>query len=289
MVGTLKKVPYVYDVQDLWPEALIGTGKIQKGNITSAIEIVCSLIYHKAGQIVVLSEGYRRALISKKVSAAKITRIYNWCDEVRLKPDHDIRPKSLDDKYFNVLYAGNLGAAQALKYVNEAAAILNKLGNKRIRFNLIGAGVEEYALKKKTEELSLGNVFFYPIVPVDQVGSILVQADALLVHLANDPVFEITIPSKLQAYLMIGRPIIMAVNGEAASIVKEAKAGVAVEPCQPDKLAEAVSELAILGRDELKLQGDNGRRYYKKNMSMKRGIDAVDAMLKNVLSDCGLQ
>lgn len=281
LVGKIRRVPYVYDVQDLWPEALVATRKVNRGRITNAIERVCTLIYRNAIQIVVLSEGYRRALISKKVPKEKITKIYNWCDEARLVCEPG-GSEIFDNEYFNVLYAGNLGAAQALVHVIEAAAILQESGNDRIRFNFIGAGVEENALKKKKDDLALSNVYFYPPVAVDRIGGILIQADALLVHLVDDPVFEITIPSKLQAYLMVGRPIIMAVNGEAACILDEAQAGIAVQPCQPDKLAKAVSELANLDRDSLRRYGDKGREYYNSKMSMKRGIGAVDSMLRHV-------
>lgn len=282
LVGKIRRVPYVYDVQDLWPEALVATRKVKRGRITNAIERVCTLIYRNAIQIVVLSEGYRRALISKKVPKEKITKIFNWCDEARLVCE--LRGSEIfDSGYFNVLYAGNLGAAQALVYVIEAAAILQESGNNRIRFNFIGAGVEENELKKKKDDLALSNVYFYPPVAVDRIGGILIQADALLVHLVDDPVFEITIPSKLQAYLMVGRPIIMAVNGEAACILDEAQAGIAVEPCQPDKLAKAVSELANLDRDSLRRYGEKGREYYNSKMSMKRGIGAVDSMLRDVV------
>lgn len=281
LVGKIRRVPYVYDVQDLWPEALVATRKVNRGRITNAIERVCTLIYRNAIQIVVLSEGYRRALISKKVPKEKITKIYNWCDEARLVCEPG-GSEIFDSEYFNVLYAGNLGAAQALVHVIEAAAILQESGNDRIRFNFIGAGVEENALKKKKDDLALSNVYFYPPVAVDRIGGILIQADALLVHLVDDPVFEITIPSKLQAYLMVGRPIIMAVNGEAACILDEAQAGIAVQPCQPDKLAKAVSELANLDRDSLRRYGDKGREYYNSKMSMKRGIGAVDSMLRHV-------
>lgn len=282
LVGKIRRVPYVYDVQDLWPEALVATRKVNRGRITNAIERVCTLIYRNAIQIVVLSEGYRRALISKKVPKEKITKIYNWCDEARLVCEPG-GSEIFDNEYFNVLYAGNLGAAQALVHVIEAAAILQESGNDRIRFNFIGAGVEENALKKKKDDLALSNVYFYPPVAVDRIGGILIQADALLVHLVDDPVFEITIPSKLQAYLMVGRPIIMAVNGEAACILDEAQAGIAVQPCQPDKLAKAVSELANLDRDSLRRYGDKGREYYNSKMSMKRGIGAVDSMLRDVV------
>lgn len=282
LVGKIRRVPYVYDVQDLWPEALVATRKVNRGRITNAIERVCTLIYRNAIQIVVLSEGYRRALISKKVPKEKITKIYNWCDEARLVCEPG-GSEIFDNEYFNVLYAGNLGAAQALVHVIEAAAILQESGNDRIRFNFIGAGVEENALKKKKDDLALSNVYFYPPVAVDRIGGILIQADALLVHLVDDPVFEITIPSKLQAYLMVGRPIIMAVNGEAACILDEAQAGIAVQPCQPDKLAKAVSELANLDRDSLRRYGEKGREYYNSKMSMKRGIGAVDSMLRDVV------
>ena len=283
-VGTLKRVPFVYDVQDLWPEALVATGMVKEGRVTRLVDKLCGLIYRSAARVVVLSDGYRRALISKQVPTAKIERIFNWCDEARMGNSTEDSSIVFDERFFNILYAGNLGAAQALKHVIEAAHQVKLQGNARVRFVFVGAGMEAARLKARAEELALDNVQFFPQVPVDQVGGILKAADALLVHLADEPVFEITIPSKTQAYLMMGRPILMAVKGEAARIVQDAGAGMVVEPCKPAALAQAALAMATLPPAELEAMGERGGLYYREKMCMENGVRSVDAMLRKIVA-----
>lgn len=283
LVGKVRDIPYVYDVQDLWPDALVATGSAQPDSrIVRWIDKCCRLVYRHASRIVVLSEGYRRALIAKKVEPEKIERIFNWCDESRIQPEASASPEKIDRSFFNILYAGNLGAAQALEHVVQAAYLIQQQGSKGIRFLFLGAGVAETALKNKAQSLGLNNVKFLPRVTADQVGNYLAAADVLLVHLADEPVFEITIPQKTQAYLLAGRPILMAVRGEASEIVREAGAGLVVEPCQPQKLAQAAIEMSQFSADKLKKMAQRGMNFYQKNMSMANGIESVESLLKAI-------
>ncbi|RDK12128.1 glycosyltransferase family 4 protein [Cupriavidus lacunae] len=285
MVRLFRRTPFVYDVQDLWPEALVATGMVREGRFTRFVDRLCGLIYRSAARVVVLSDGYGRALESKNTPREKIERIFNWCDEGRTGAAAEPAEQLLDPAYFNILYAGNMGAAQALTHVISAAALVEQHGNDKIRFVFLGAGVECDALKRQTSELGLGNVKFFPQVPVDKVSGILAAADVLLVHLADARVFEITIPSKTQAYMKTGRPILMAVKGEAAAIVSDAQAGMVVEPCQPEKLAEAVLRMAALPRAKLDEMGRCGRDYYTERMSMENGVRQVDSMLKEIVTN----
>jgi colanic acid biosynthesis glycosyl transferase WcaI len=280
-VSRLRGVPYVYDVQDLWPEALIATGSVAPGrSLARMIEVTCRAIYRRAAIVVVLSDGYKDALVAKGVPADKIERIFNWCDEQRLRVPTDTNPVRLPVGKFNILYAGNLGAAQALEHVVEAARLLRERGNSQVHFLLMGDGVEAMALKARARELVLDNIEFLPRVPVEKVGAYLAAADALLVHLKNDPVFSITVPQKTQAYLAIGKPILIAVSGEAAEIVKAAGAGLAVTPCHPDSLATAAVEMSQLHPKELRAMARRGADYYEEFMSMAAGVRAVDQLLR---------
>lgn len=283
-VGAIRRTPYVYDVQDLWPEALVATGNIQRGGkIESWINRFCNSIYHRAARVVVLSEGYRRALVSKGVPRKKVVRVFNWCDESRMRTACAGKPISMSADHFNILYAGNLGTAQALEHVIDAARLMHERGEHRVRFLFLGAGVAETELRNRAKKYGLDNVQFLPRVSVDEVGDYLTAADALLVHLADEPVFEITIPQKTQAYMLAGRPILMAVRGEAGEIIKDAGAGFVVEPCKPEPLAAAATAMSRLPADELKEMADRGSAFYKANMSMENGVRAIDDLLKSVV------
>jgi colanic acid biosynthesis glycosyl transferase WcaI len=286
LVGKFRRVPFVYDVQDLWPEALVATGNVQPtSRIVRWIDRLCGLVYRKAARVVVLSDGYKQALVAKQVPAGKIERIFNWCDEGRMDADTMPRPDALEHDFFNILYAGNLGAAQALEHVVEAARLVQQQGKRRVRFVFLGAGVAEPMLKKQAQDLGLDNVQFLPRVTVDEVGAYLAAADALLVHLANDPVFDITIPQKTQAYMLAGRPILMAVGGEAGDIIRNAGAGMVVEPCQPKQLAQAAIALSVLPLEELQAMASRGKNYYMEKMSMDNGVRSVAALLSSVVEN----
>jgi len=286
LVGWFRRTPYVYDVQDLWPEALTATGNISStGRVVRVIELLCGWVYRRAARVVVLSEGYRVALIHKGVAPEKIVKIYNWCDETRLQATNEAPAcwRDLPGR-FRVLYAGNLGSAQALRHVIDAAGELSSSGNADVQIILLGNGVQRDELMALVQERQLSNVSFLPQVSVDQVGNYLLAADALLVHLADDPVFDITIPQKTQAYLMAGRPIVMAVRGESGALVAAAGAGITVPPCDAKALARGILELSVLSSTELCEMGERGQAFYQQKMSMSNGVAEVERLLLSVVS-----
>jgi colanic acid biosynthesis glycosyl transferase WcaI len=279
LLGWVRRVPFVYDVQDLWPEALVGTGHIRTaGSMFKWIDRFCGWIYKRAAQVIVLSQGYREILIGKGVPAEKVTCVYNWCDETRMQVV-DEQPTAWRNVpgVFRVLYAGNLGTAQALSHVIDAAVLLQKSENYHIHLVLLGDGVQGDALRAKAQGLQ--NVTFLPPVKVDEVGAYLQAADVLLVHLANEPVFDITIPQKTQAYLLAGKPILMAVNGEAAALVAGAGAGIVVPPENARALAQGMRLLAEMSPDDLADMGKKGALFYRENMGMNHGVRTVESLL----------
>jgi colanic acid biosynthesis glycosyl transferase WcaI len=282
-LGWFKRVPYVYDVQDLWPEALVATGNVRADSrLTKVIEHLCRWVYRRAARVVVLSDGYRDALIRKGVPGSKVVRVFNWCDENRMQAANCMPTGWADvPGRFRVLYAGNLGAAQGLAHVVDAASKLHQSGITDIQVVFLGGGVERDALVLRAKDLP--NVTFLPAVKVDEVGNYLAAADVLLVHLADDPVFDITIPQKTQAYLLAGKPILMAVRGEAASLVSSAGAGLVVPPENAELMADAMLHLSKLTEAELLKQGSNGRKFYQEKMSAAHGIGAIEEMLREAV------
>jgi glycosyltransferase involved in cell wall biosynthesis len=127
-------------------------------------------------------------------------------------------------------------------------------------------------LKGLVQDQQIKNVIFLPQMQMNEVGSLLQAADILLVHLKNDPLFEITIPSKTQAYLAIGRPILMAVKGDAADLITQAKSGYCVEPENVDSITKAILEMATLPPEVLNQMGANGKDFYHKNLSLNIGV-----------------
>jgi glycosyltransferase involved in cell wall biosynthesis len=168
---------------------------------------------------------------------------------------------------FNIVFAGNMGKVQALGSVLDAANIVRSKCP-HVQFIFIGSGVEVDYLKQKVRDLHLKNVQFLPHRPQSQIAGILSLADVLLVHLKDNPLFRITIPSKTQAYLAVGKPILMGVRGDAAGLVMEAGAGLLCEPENPQSIAEAVIKFQAMSKSQLDVMGDNGRRFYEQELSL---------------------
>lgn len=273
----LRGIPFVYDVNDLWPDTLAATGMIRGRFPLRAIDLWCSGLYRLAARIVVVTPGFKERLLERGVPGHKIEVIFNWGDEKILATPAPAAVR-LEEGKFNVVFAGNMGPAQGLDTVLQCAQIL-QLRTQEAKFVLVGAGIDLDRLKSIALERKLENVQFIPRQPREQVGAILSAADALLVHLRDNPLFEITIPSKTQAYLAIGRPVIMAVRGDAANLIKEAEAGITCHPDDPEALAKAVETLLQLPLSERQNMGDRGRRYYAQRLSLKVGVRKFESVL----------
>lgn len=277
-----KRMPFVYDIQDLWPDTLKSTGMLRNEKILKVISHACDWIYRRAAKLVVLSPGFKRILIERGVPEGKIEVVYNWCDEAALSCRTGTLPQSIAGR-FNIIFAGNMGKVQGLDAVLAAAQIV-KNTNDKIQFVFVGSGLDVERLKKITFEKELSNVLFLPRMSMPEVGFLMSHCDVLLVHLKNDPLFEITVPSKTQAYMAMGKPILMAVGGDAAEIIRQAQAGVCVPSEDARHLASAAIELAMKSPDELKVLGDNAKKYYYGKLSFEKGTESFARIFAEVAS-----
>ena len=204
-----RRTPFVYDVMDLWPDTLSATGMFSNSKGIRIVDFMCNWMYRRAAHITVLAPGIRQRLLERGVPDGKITVIYNWCGEDALDigsfEDNRVPPPSQDravsgpldspNSEFTVLFAGTMGKAQGLEAVLMAAKIV-QLEDPKIRFIFVGGGIEVNHLKQFAHDSGLSNVTFLPRVPAENIGPMLRKASALVVHLKNEPLFEITIPSK---------------------------------------------------------------------------------------------
>lgn len=276
--------PFVYDIQDLWPDTLGATGMISHPQILRVIGGVCNWVYRRTSRIVVLSPGFKKILMERGVPEQKVKVIYNWCNEKLLQSSFRENVSDLSKAgQFNVVFAGNMGKAQALDTVLQAAQIVQERGASKIKFTLIGGGLEVSRLRASAKALSLKNVSFLDYMPMTKVGSYLKAADVLLVHLKSDPLFEITIPSKTQTYMYVGRPLIMGVKGNAAELVQASGCGLIVPPEDGKSLAEAVLKLSGLDNEELESMGRKGKEFYEKNLSLRVGVQKFISIFKEAL------
>jgi colanic acid biosynthesis glycosyl transferase WcaI len=273
LVRTLRSVPVVLDVQDLWPDTLRATGMFRGDRLLRVIGAVCRWVYRHVDAIVVLSPGFKRALTERGVPGERIGVIYNWCDEATLATSTASLPAAFPGRdRFRVVFAGNLGKAQALDALLDAASLLRSRVPS-VAFVFVGGGVEAARLQQAAITRSLDNVTFIPQLPMSEVGVVLREAEALIVHLRNDPLFSITIPSKTQAYMAAGRPLVMAVGGDAAELVSRSGCGLVATPENAESIAGAIAELAASDAPRLAAMAAAGQKFYMEHLSLSVGVN----------------
>jgi len=285
----LRGVPFVYDVKDFWPDGPMATGMVKHPFWGWAAGKWCQVIYKFAGKVAVCTPGYKQRLMERGVPEEKLEIIYNWCDESQIRPagkDPQLAKALGMAERFNVVFAGSIGKPQAMEAVIDAAGILAS-ECPRVQIVLIGTGIEVDSLKQKTTGMGLKNVLFLERQPVSKIGAILSLADVLLVHLMDKPNYRITIPSKTQAYMAVGRPILMGVLGDAADLVTKAKAGLSCEPENPRSIAEAIRKFQAMPQEQLDAMGVNGKRFYGQELSFAIAMEKYERLFGSVAKSRG--
>lgn len=268
--------PYYFWVQDLWPESLTAAGGIKNRFILNFFDKITQLIYNKAEKVLVQSSGFKEYIKNQGVSEDKLIFYPNTTEEFykKEKPVEEIEKKL--PQGFKIIFAGNLGEAQSLETLIEAASIVRqKISN--INWIFLGDGRAKEALEKNINDKKLkDNVFLLGSYPAQDMPKFFASADALIVSLKKDKIFSLTIPSKIQSYLACAKPILASLDGEGAKIVNNAKCGFTSPSEDAYTLAENVIKLYNLSNAERQEMGNNAEIYFKVNFER-------DKLLKNLI------
>lgn len=274
--------PTVVDVQDLWPDTIAATGMAGAAQLSKLLGWACAIVYKRASRIIVQSEGIRRALIVRGVSSDKVTSIANWA----LSADFPTQNETArSDAPFRIVYGGNFGLAQGLATVVRAAEQL-AARTRDIEIHLFGDGVQADDLRIKAGRIR--SLHIHERIERKAIERQFQSASALLLHLRDEPLFRMTIPSKVQFYLSMGRPIVAAIAGEAAEMLQKSGAAIVVPPEEPDALAAACQEMAALDPARREAMARAGRAYYEHHLSFRRGMDATLAEIEALTRQRGL-
>ncbi|MDD2932291.1 MAG: glycosyltransferase family 4 protein [Methylotenera sp.] len=272
-LGWLKGVPVVLWVQDLWPQSAEATGYVKSPFLLKLLEKLVRFSYSHTDLLLVQSETFIEP-VSKLAPNIPVIYYPNSVGKEFYSPQSTSTPyiESLQSG-FTVLFAGNVGSAQAMETVVAAAEKLNAYPE--IKVVILGAGSKVDWVAQQIVEKKLTNLHLEGRYPVETMPTLMRQASVLLVTLTKQPIFALTIPSKIQAYLAVGKPIIACLNGEGARLINEAKAGIAVEAEDAESLAQAIVKLYQMPESEREQMGANGRTYFKQHFD--------DAMLTTEL------
>lgn len=241
VMSRIRGVPFVLEVRDLWPEAIVDLGLMRRGSFSvRVLESLARFLYYQAALVVVVTEAFAERLTVEGVPRSKIAVIPNGADTRFFAPrQNDTARAELErNGRFVVAYVGSHGLSHGLHVVLDAAAL-----QPEVTYLLVGDGADRERLLQQRDRRGLRNVVMRPSVPKAEVPRVYAEADACLVPLRDVPIFETFVPSKLFEVLAAGRPVIGAVRGEARQILERSGAALLVEPERGDQLAAAVERL----------------------------------------------
>lgn len=288
-ISWYRKVPLVVWVQDLWPESLAATGFVRNEAVLRWVARVVRFLYRHTDIILVPSAAFVEPIAALGASRDRIVYFPNaYIPEQFVSAESAGDATALAERIacgFSVVFAGNLGVAQSLETVLDAAERLQMAGMS-VRFFLVGSGSRSDWLKDQIRQRKLTNVEAPGRFPPESMGLIYAAASALLVSLRDEPIFAMTIPSKVQGYLAAGRPVIASLNGEGARVIREANAGFACPAGDGDALAAAIANLVHLDKDARHDLGENGRLYAEQHFSLDRLALELICLLERVQADC---
>lgn len=280
----IKKVPFVYNLQDIFPDSLAGTGLAKKGGLLWKIgRVIENFTYRNADKIIVISEDFKRNIMAKGVPEEKIVVVYNWVDEEVVKHVEREHNKlfdayGLDRNKFYITYSGNIGLTQNMDMLLDVAKELEI--NPDIHFVLIGEG----AYKKRVEEIiaekNINNVTLLPFQPYEDISHVFSLGDAGLV-ISKPGVGENSVPSKTWSILSASRPVLANFDeNELKSIVTENQCGIFTKAGDKEAFKQAI--LRLYDNRELCVQmGGNGREFIMKNLTRAVGTQKYVEVIKS--------
>ncbi len=278
-LSKLKKAPVVFWALDLWPETLAAMGVVRSPRELALVGNLVRFIYNRCALVLGQSRAFLGSISKYCNDRAKIRYFPSWAEDVFTNGSVQLAPEVPDlPDTFTVVFAGNVGDAQDMPAVLNAAECLKE--NAGIRWVIVGDGRKSEWLRSEVARRGLDKqVLLVGRFPVERMPSFYAHADALLVSLKRDPVFSMTIPGKVQSYLMAGIPLLGILDGEGATVIREAQAGLTCNAGDSEGLAEAVQALAAMPLAERRQLGMNGRRYAEHEFGRAQLIDRLETML----------
>lgn len=280
--------PFVLFIQDLWPDTVIATRMVPP-RLSQLAEVAlsrfCERVYRSAARIAVISPSMRDLLVARGVEPDRIDLIYNWVDEQTFRPSesYESRPESGN---FDVMYAGNIGDVQGLETAVEAIALM--ADSPHVRLRLVGSGVAEKRLTELAKRRGVEDrVLFEGPRPLREMPAVMSTADVQLVCLKDLPLFHATMPSKMQAILACGLPVLVSAPGDAGVLAESSEAGVSCPPEDPAALVAALRGLSGMPRESLVALGRKGRSFYETELSAAVGSRRLAESLASAMRSSG--
>ena|ERR1017187_8950586 len=286
LIARLHGIPFIYDVQDIWPETVVLSGMLRNKFIIRMLSMLERFVYRRADHIFVVTRGALENLLEKGVTPEKVSVMPHWIDETKAAQIDSETRQRLRHTYgwtnkFVSLFAGNIGLIQGLDTVLRAAALLPR--DSGFLISLVGDGADKERLRELSKSLQVDDrIQFVDRRPADEMPALMEASDALLVHLKSAPMTHWVIPTKLFSYLSAGRPVLMAMGGAAAELVKDSSAGIIVLPEDATALAQGIRTLRDLPTEDRAEMGRRGREYLLTNFSKRTVLAQYEQKLQMI-------
>lgn len=277
----LKKAPMFFWVTDLWPESLEATGVVKNKKILGWVARMVRFLYKHSDKILITSKGFAPRVKALGGLESQIVYFPQWAEALYSNmPDSNFHDPLIPTSGFKIMFAGNIGSSQDFETIVQAALILRE--HKNIFFLILGDGLMKKWAETEVEKNNLQNNFiFLGRKPIEMMPNYYSKADVMLMSLTNTDLFSITVPSKLQSYLASGKPVLAAMNGEGAEIVKKWNAGMVCPATHPKELSETILLMSQLPKAELNQMGKNAFKCYNCEFEREKLISLLEDEFQN--------
>lgn len=277
------KATMYFWVQDLWPESISAAGGVKNKSVLAILNWLTKYIYNHSEKVLVQSKAFIPYILNQNIVESKLVYYPNSTESYYKELETDVHLLSTLPTGFKLMFAGNIGESQSFETLLNAAILLKKESIK-VQWLILGEGRMKDFINQKIVELNLQDSFhLLGAYPSTEMAKYFSCADALIVSLKKDPIFALTIPSKIQSYLACGKPIITSLDGEGSRIVEEANAGYTSPAEDPAALAEVIKSFLKLDSCQRKILAENGKLYFKKEFDR----DLLVNRLEKILGLCG--
>lgn len=279
-----QKIPLISWVLDLWPESLIATTPIKNGFIINYLNRLVTRFYKESNLLLISSNYFRKDIIQKyPKSESKIVYFPNWAeDSIAINKNTKIKALVKLPNGYNVMFAGNVGDAQDFENIINAAELSI---NDNINWIIIGDGRKLDWVKEQVSIRGLKNVYLLGRYSIEMMPSLFMLADAMLVSLKSDPIYEMTVPAKIQAYMSCGKLIYGMLNGEGNKLINENKIGVAVPAGDFKALVIKIIENKDGGLNNIKKMEAASLKLYNDCFTKVKLLDKFNCLLNTLINE----
>lgn len=274
------KIPMAMWVLDLWPESIYAVSSIKPFLIALPLKFIVNKIYHSCEMIFISSKSFYSSILKYGYNEDDIHYLPNWADGVQPKlSKEEICALPTFPDGFKILFAGNIGDAQDIETILDSAEKIKE--NKFVKWIFIGEGRKRVWLENEIKKRNLSEqVFWYGRYPSVTMPYFFSQASVMLVSLKKNPVFELTVPAKLQTYMANRKPIIALLSGEGNQIVHESNCGFGIPSGDSQLLGDTVTKMSAFSSDQLEILADNGYKYYQNHFDKDKILKNLNTTLR---------